>query len=377
MKPSRWMLFVLGIGLVGIGVYWLRLSPSQPVPSALSAGTPTAEPLDTLKGEIFFEGEALGRPSKLLVWQEYLIVGDGSLHPPLHIIHLPTGRYVASVGSAGEGPLEISSLWALLSDPSRPEGIWVWDRRQRRLLFLKLSPLSYGDAPVFSEQVTFQTAFDLFDLAWVNDTLLVASGFLPSGRLALLHWPSGRLLRTLGDDPPGSSRLPLAVRQHAYQRWVRYDPVTQWAITAYFYTDFWEVYRLDGRQIWTLRGADGFDPVFEVRSIEGQPARATRPDTRYAYRTMALLSGNGLPSLVLALYNGHQASNPKRWLGGWELHIVNLHTRTLYKYRLDPPAYTGLAVDARGCVYTIIDYLQRYEGPLIMRYCVPAHIRKP
>ncbi len=367
---------VLGIGLgVGIGAGWLRARTPPPASTPRPEAEIVAVRIDTLQGDIFYQGEELGRPSDLLVWGSYLIVGDGTLRPPLHIIELQTGRYVAGLGTAGEGPLEIGSIWALLSDPSRPEGLWVWDRRQRRLLFLDLSPLERGASPKLREQVPVRAPFDLFDLAWVNDTLLVASGFLPAGRLALLHWPGWQLRRTVGDDPPGASRVPLAVRQHAYQRWVRYDPFTQLAVVAYFYADLLEAYFLDGKQAWTLRGHDGFDPVFEIRTIDGQPARATRPDTRYGYRAMSLLhSAFDSTSFLVALYNGHRADNPRSWLGGWELHVVNLRTRKLYRFRLNPPSYTGLAVDQEGCVYTVVDYLQRFEEPVLMRYCLPADI---
>lgn len=318
-------------------------------------------PGDTLHGEVFFSGEALGDPTRLILQGPYLLVGDQSLRPPIHVLDAETGRYLGSAGRRGAGPGEFSNVWAFVPGEASAEGVWVYDGALRRLTRVDLRPMAGGQPPVPGAVVPAQLSFSLVSMDRVNDSLLVASGFMPEGRLALLR-PDLSLLRYVGPDPPGSGDVPLPVRQHAYQRWVHYHPAWDLALVAYFYADLVEAYRLDGTRVWAARGPQGFDPIYDVLPYQGQPARATRPDTRYGY---IALDGFGTDRVV-GLFVGREDRDPEHFFAH-EARLFDEEGRMTARFPLSPPAYTGLAGGSDGCFFTIV----QFPEPAVMRYCLP------
>jgi len=316
---------------------------------------------DTVHGEVFFSGEELGEPARLILQGSYLVVGDFSMRPPLHVLDAETGRYLGSAGRKGEGPGEFGNVWILVRGASNGTGVGVYDGALRRMTHLDLQPLAQGQAPRLGEVVLDQLPFTMFSMDRVNDTLLVASGFQPEGRLALLK-PDLGLLRYIGPDPPGDDQVPVPVRQHAYQRWVRYHPVWDLVLVAYYYADLVEAYRLDGTQVWATRGPQGFDPIYDVLPYQGQPARATRPDTRYAYKSLDIF-GKGD---VLGLYVGREARDQEYQLAH-EVHLFNRQGQLYTRFALSPPVYAGVAARSDGCFFAVAVLPE----PAVMRYCLP------
>ncbi len=335
-------------------------APETGTASYDSAGQ-VASPADTLHGEVFFSGEALGDPTRLMVQGSYLLVGDQSLRPPIHVLDAETGRYLGSAGRKGQGPGEFSNVGAFVRGAANGAEVGVYDGALRRLTRVDLRPLAQGKPPVPGAVVPAQLSFTLVSVDRVNDSLLVATGFMPEGRLALLR-PDLRLLRYVGPDPPGDADVPVPVRQHAYQRWVRYHPAWDVVLVAYFYADLVEAYRLDGTRVWAARGPQGFDPIYDVLPYQGQPARATRPDTRYGYIALDKLGEDR----VLGLFVGREDQDPEHFLAH-EARLFDAEGRMTARFPLSPPAYTGLAGGSDGCFFTIV----QLPEPAVMRYCVP------
>jgi len=356
MRQKASLLFLL-LGIGSWGYHRAALSPTS-IPSFFPSH---ALVRDTLTATIFFQSDTLGEPIRLAIFDSLLLVGDASLRPALHIISL-TGQYLAGLGRRGEGPGEFLNIWKIFS--TAPTGIWIWDGRLRRLTQLNLAIRP----PRLERQKRITASFDLFSFDWIDEARIISAGFQPDGRLVLMD-STFQTLRVLGPDPPGDA--PMAVRQHAYQRWVCYDATTRYAIVAYYYADLIEAYRLDGSLAWAVRGADGFDPIYDIRSYQGAPARATRPDTRYGYKDLScFIHRDTNTSYAIMLFSGYRANQPEAWMGR-ALHVVNLSTGQLVaRFALSLPSYSGLAIDSDYCVYTIATLPQ----PAIVRYCLPKNI---
>jgi len=178
---------------------------------------------EVLEGEILADDDLLGLPITVAVVGDRLVVGDGTLSPPIHVFRLSDGARLGSLGARGEGPGEFSSTPRLLHpSANEDELLWGFDPALARLTEIPLDlPLDEGPPVVL--RLTLD--FPLVDLEFVSDGTLVGWGLTPMARLVRID-REGRVIEGVGEipDPEGLRGLHEGFRQRAYQPFLSVVP---------------------------------------------------------------------------------------------------------------------------------------------------------
>jgi hypothetical protein len=102
-----------------------------------------------LTGELTNASPVMGRPSRLLVTDNYLWVQDAFGDPALHVLDARTGTHVRSMGRRGEGPGEFGrTSFGLLPDSPENAAVWAFDPANQRLLRFEPHHLPDSNQPI-------------------------------------------------------------------------------------------------------------------------------------------------------------------------------------------------------------------------------------
>ena len=314
---------------------------------------------DTLRGSVVFDGEELSRPQEVEVVGGWLLVGDVPRPRALHVIDRAQGRHLASWGREGRGPGEFLSLWGIQRE-GRSDRVWLYDPGQTRLTLLDVSALVGGGDPLV-EVLRLQTDFVPMTAVWVGDSAIVSSGLFADGRFA--RFDRGGVLRSVaGPLPSARDGTPAAVAQHAYSGTLVAHPERSLIAIATRHADRLEIHHVDGRPIRTARGPLGFEPVYEVKIVEGHPNMATGDELRFGYVDAAAEGEH-----IYALYSGRTRGEPGKSHFGGEVHVFDWEGRLLRILPLDERAL-AIAVDPdERTLYTI----RHDPEPAVLRYELP------
>ena len=318
-------------------------------------------------GDTFTEIDSLGRPGDLLKVGPYLVISDGHNDPPLHIVRASDGTLIQSLGRPGEGPGEFGSIWSLLSAPTEDEAFWAYDVMLRRLTYVDLKRY-FADAFTLGEQLISLTSEGmLISPAWIADTLIIGSGFFTEGRIG--HFDSsGKMLRQVGITPPGRKKVPVPVRQHAYQSTLATHPDGSLAVLGTRHADQLEIYRVDGTRLVVVRGPLEFDPIYTVKNRGGAPSMATGDDLRFGFIDLATTQ-----KYIFALYSGRTREDyPGRANFGETVHVFDWSGQLIHTYQLDADVIS-IVVDESGRTL----YASQRPHPAILSYALTDHEKDP
>ncbi|HEU4885598.1 MAG TPA: BF3164 family lipoprotein [Longimicrobium sp.] len=313
-----------------------------------------------MRGEVLFEGEALGRPQSIGVLDDWLLVSDVPRPHALHVIRRADGRYLKSWGREGGGPGEFRTLWSI--QPAGRGGAWLYDPGQSRLTLLDVPALLAGAGDPVRRSVNLRAELMPMTALWASDTLLVSSGLFERGRLALFDG-AGRLKHTAGPLPPAREGVPAAVAQHAYSGTLALHPSRLLVAIGTRHADRVEIYDADGRQVHVGRGPRGFEPVYEVQVRGGAPAMASGGDMRFGYVDLAAAGEH-----LYALYSGRSRDErPGQAHYGGEVHVFDWSGRLRRILPLDHLALAlAVSPDERD-LYTV----RHNPAPAVMRQALP------
>ncbi len=306
--------------------------------------------------------DTLGRPSDLLRVGPYLVIADKV--PPLHVVRASDGAYVRSLGQPGEGPGEFSSVSSLLSVPTAGEAFWAFDLQLRRLTYVDLKKYLADDFTLGERLISFKSEGLLMSPTWIADTLLISSGLFMEGRIG--HYDStGKMLRLVGITPPGEEKVPVPVRQHAYQSVLRTRPDGSLVVLGTRHADQLELYRVDGTRLAVVRGALKFDPVYVVVNRGDRPIMSAAPDLRFGFIDLATTQ-----DFIFALYSGRTREDyPGRANYGETVHVFDWSGQLIHTYALDTDVLS-ITVDHSG---RTLYASQHRPHPAILRYALNDH----
>jgi hypothetical protein len=317
---------------------------------------------DTLRADVLFDGDALGRPQSIGVLDDWLLVSDVPRPNALHVIRRSDGRYLKSWGREGGGPGEFRTLWSI--QPAGRARAWLYDPGQTRLTLLDVPALLAGAGDPVRRSLNLRADLVPMTALWASDTLLVSSGLFAGGRLALFDG-TGRLKRTAGPLPPARDGVPPAVAQHAYAGTLARHPARPLVAIGTRHADRVEIYGTDGRLVRVARGPGAFEPVFEVQVRGGAPAMASGGDMRFGYVDLAAAGDH-----LYGLYSGRsREERPGRAFYGGEVHVFGWNG-TLR--RIVPLDHLALALSVSPDERTL--YTVRHEPtPAVMRHDLPGN----
>lgn len=322
-----------------------------------------------LTGQVVAKGEFLGRPSSISVAGGYLVVTDGSA-PYVHVLSARDGALLQSFGEQGAGPGEFRHAGKVLPDPDGDGSFWVYDSSLGRLSYFAF-PEGGRAAPRVGDVLNLEPGGPtlLMHADWLNDSTIVATGIFPDGRIAVTD-RRGRILRYIGKRPPSppGRDVPITVLQHAFTGPLTVSPDRQRVAMGTESADRLEIYRPDGTLVREVRGAFGFDPVYEVHRKPAGSTMATGDDLRFGYTGLA-----STDRYIYAMYSGQLRAEGKGYsYFGTEVHVYAWNGDRVATFKLDERA-RAIAVTADGeRLYAV----QWTPEPRVVQYQIGAQVER-
>jgi hypothetical protein len=319
-----------------------------------------------LTGTVVATGEYLGQPSGLTLAGNHIVVTDRSA-PFVHVLSAADGTHLVSFGQQGSGPGEFRSATKVLADASGDGSFWVYDLSQSRIS--RFAMPAGAAVPRLDQTLNLSPAGPaiFFHPAWLNDSTLVSSGIYPDGRIAVAD-RRGTIVRYIGKRPPSPAGrdVPITVLQHAFTGPITLSPDRRRIAMSTENADRLEIYRPDGSLVREVRGAAGFDPVYEVHSQPAGNTMATGMDLRFGYTGLASTDEH-----IFAMYSGQlRGDGVARAFFGREVHVYDWAGDRVATVALDGPA-RAIAVTRDGRqLYAV----QWDPEPRIVRYLLDAHL---
>ncbi|HEY0014902.1 MAG TPA: BF3164 family lipoprotein [Longimicrobium sp.] len=296
-----------------------------------------------LSGRVVAQGEFLGQPSSISVAGDRLVLTDASA-PFVHVLSAKDGTHQLSFGRQGSGPGEFREAIKVLPDVRSDGSFWVFDGSLGRISHFAMPP---GAAvPRVEETVNLKPdgPMLLLQADWLNDSTIIAAGIYPEGRIAVID-RVGRLVRYIGKRPPSppGQDVPVSVLQHAFTGPVTVAPDRRHIAMGTENADRLEIYRPDGSLVRELRGAFGFDPVYEVHRKPAGNTMATGQDLRFGYTGLASTDDH-----IYAMYSGQlRAKGGYYSYFGTEVHVYTWNGERVATFKLDERA-RAIAVTPDG-----------------------------
>jgi hypothetical protein len=315
-----------------------------------------------LRGEIVAGGDYLGPPAGLSVAGDHLLVADASA-PYLHVLSAETGAYRLSFGREGAGPGEFREATDVFADVRGDGSFWVFDAALGRLSHFATTAGEAEPGLVRTVNLSPGGPTLLMHAAWLGDSAIAATGIYPDGRIAVTD-PRGRIVRYIGSLPPSppGEVVPVTVLQHAFTGPLTVSPDRRHLAMGTENADRLEIYRPDGTLVRALRGAGGFDPVFEVHRKPGGNTMATGSDLRFGYTGLASTDEH-----IYALFSGQLRGEGGAYsYFGTEVHVYTWTGERVATYRLDERARAiAITPDGRR-LYAV----QWTPEPRVVRYAL-------
>lgn len=285
-------------------------------------------------------GEELAMPGDLALVGEHLVLLDRQADSAVRVYRAATGEHLRSFGRKGGGPGEFEAAWSIDPVAGSPGAFWIHDLQLQRMTRVDLLR-DVGPDGGYGRMVTLRGSGPATSPAWIGDSLVVSPGyFAEPGRLA--HFGAeGRMLRVVGEPPPGDRGVPVAVRQHAYQSKAVPNPARSLLAVATRHADRLEIHRPDGTVAARAERTPGFEPVYQTAVRGGAAGMASGEELRFGYIDLATSE-----RYVYALYSGlRRADAPGRASFGRTIRVFDWGARLVRVIELGDP-YLAIAVDA-------------------------------
>lgn len=321
-----------------------------------------------LSGRVVAQGEFLGQPGSISVAGDRLVLTDASA-PFVHVLSAKDGTHQLSFGRAGSGPGEFREAIKVLPDVGGDGSFWVFDGSLGRISHFAMP--AGAAVPRMDQTVNLDPGGPtlLLQADWLNDSTIVATGIYPDGRIAVTD-RRGRILRYIGKRPPSppGQDVPVTVLQHAFTGPLTVAPDRRHIAMGTENADRLEIYRPDGSLVRELRGAFGFDPVYEVHRNPAGSTMATGQDLRFGYTGLASTDDH-----IYAMYSGQlRAEGGYYAYFGTEVHVYTWTGDRVATFKLDERA-RAIAVTPDGQrLYAV----QWTPEPRVVQYSVGAHLAR-
>jgi hypothetical protein len=330
---------------------------------AREEAAPEAVPLS---GRVVARGEFLGKPGSISVAGDRLVLTDASA-PFVHVLSARDGTHQLSFGREGSGPGEFREAIKVLPDVGGDGSFWVFDGSLGRISHFAMP--AGAAVPRMDQTVNLEPdgPMLLLQADWLNDSTIIAAGIYPEGRIAVID-RGGRLVRYIGKRPPNppGQDVPVSVLQHAFTGPLTVAPDRRHIAMATENADRLEIYRPEGTLVREVRGAFGFDPVYEVHRNPAGNSMATGADLRFGYTGLASTDDH-----IYAMYSGQLRAKAGYYsYFGTEVHVYTWNGDRVASFKLDERA-RAIAVTPDGQrLYAV----QWTPEPRVVRYSVGAYL---
>lgn len=322
--------------------------------------------VDTLQGTLLVTDDALGLPITMTVVGGFVVVGDGTLSPPIHIFRVGDGSSVATIGSRGEGPGEFSSVPRLVRVPWQDGTIlWAFDPALARITGIPLEGAMVPERDVW-EMRRMSLEFPIVDVGFLSDDTFVGWGLHPMARLVRID-PDGKVIEGIGEvpAPDGLRELNAGLRQRAYQPFLSVAPdgariaVASWKASRIDFVDL-----ESPQENVSTEGPFPFLPSVEV----DETLRANRL-VRGARNRTGHVGVVATGAAVLTLFSGRLERTFRDQMDEAEyLHVYRWDGSFVRAFRLDRPARAMACVEPT--CHTVLTLVWT-PTPAVVRYELP------
>jgi hypothetical protein len=259
----------------------------------------------------------------------------------MEILDAETGAVVGAFGRRGQGPGEFINPPKVVPGrgPQTAPAVraWLFDSYQGRLTLADLSGLAVLD----SVDITLEE--HAWDLAWIEDSLLVGAG-RDSANAFRIFDTNGRVLRRIRADRTGFEKVPQPDIQSARHNVMCVDPQGSRLALAYRWASRVEIYSTQGHYLGRARTPHAFVPWIDRHPLKRIPVFHTgSPNVRAAYYDCAATDTH-----VFALFSGRLHKDFRRKQHQcWYVHVFDWSGNLVRVIRLDHGA-SSVAVDRHG-----------------------------
>jgi len=283
----------------------------------------------SVRSTVLQDGSFLRRPRGIAILESGIVVLDAGAE--IHVLNAADGGLLASARPEGDGKGGLRNPSAVEADLRDGNSVWVYDQTQARSTRFTLTGT---DRPSLNPSGTLEFRSDapLLQPVWLDDSTLVAHGLFEDGRLNVFDH-TGAKTRSLGALPvePEGRRVEARVRQHAYTGTLTASSLRGRLAMATRHADELTIYSADGAVIRQVRGAQGFEPNYQVRRVKGVPYMTTGDDLRFGYVDLA-----STDSLIFALFSGRtRAEAPGQANYGRFIQVFDWDGNLRRTYQLD------------------------------------------
>lgn len=311
-----------------------------------------------LKGRVAYDGEHLALPTLLVTVGEYLVGVDNRADTLLYVLDRQSGQLLRSFGRRGEGPGEFRSIYSLDPIAGSNSRLWAYDVQLRRLTLVDVEAAGSGPEHYAIRVLPLQVTSTIAATAWVGDSI-ASTGFFPAGRITYLD-SNGVAIGTAGTLPPGDSRTPANVRQHAYQGLLVVRPDRSRMAVLTRHLGQVEIFASAGELLRTVTGPYLFEPRYRVVRSSGENVMGTDTDLRFGY-----IAAAATDRVFVGLFSGRtRAGFPDAATFGTFVHVFDWDGNLLRVLRLDH-AGIGMALDEHEEVLYVVVH---DPAPSILRY---------
>lgn len=324
-------------------------------------GSGTGSAAAVLRGKALTDTLALMLPVGIVLLDDRVVVQDAYGASTVRVFS-GDGGLIASNGRRGAGPGEFVDPVDAFARAGRPGEFWVFDARGARLTPFTLAP---QDGRVRLERASDPVRLDpglvVEAPRWLDDSTLVALDpmLAPGDRRFALFGVDGVRRRSVGEPPPGSTKIRPFIRQQAYGGKLAVHPREPLFVLASRFAGRMEVFGSDGVLRTRLAVPDAFEPDF-TPAPDGVNMKRGH-EFRDGYVDVAVS-----PDRIYGLFSGL----PDRKDGanyGRAVHVFDWSGRLLGVLPLDGPAFR-IAVDGMDRQL----YALRHDPqPQLVRYDLP------
>lgn len=333
------LLLLAGAGLVATGSVFPTSRSAAPVPPV--AGMPLAS-------QSFYDGSALGLPSRLAVAGDRLIVLDALSTQAVHVLDIETGALIESFGGRGQGPGEFEGPRSIDVLPSG-DAFWIHDvTQQRSTLYPIKSPNAESARHRETRILKYAEGVGVVEPIHIGAHEILAAGIFQKGRLGHLD-PEGRLVRASGALPSAPNGLAPDQIQFIHQGVLRGTPSRdRFALSSMFFTRV-ELFDRHGISRGFVEAPLDLNPDIRISSRGDRRFAYVSPEAPAGYIDIAVTD-----EAIFALYSGRDPADFREDAAyADQLHVFRWNGDFVGAFDLDHDA-VAIAVSTDGKnLYTI------------------------